>query len=338
MPIVVLDAAAVAAALPMAECIPLMRQALLALSTGQVHQPLRTVVRPPAAAGLMALMPSYLAADAAPGADPALAEAAFGVKAVCVFPANPRHGRDAHQGVVVLVDPATGEPQAVLDASAVTRIRTAAASAVATDVLARPDAHVLALVGAGTQARAHLEAILAVRPVSQVRIAARTLGSARALAAEAAARFDVEVTACADVAEAVRGADVVVTATTAREPVVTRADVAPGTHVNAVGSSIPTTRELDGALMAAALVYTDARASLLAESGDFLLARAEGAIGTDHLRGEIGEVLAGRVPGRRGSDDITVFTSLGVSIEDVVAGRHALRTALARGIARPVPF
>jgi len=307
--------------LPMASCIEVVRQSLVALASGQVHQPLRTVVRPPQSAGLMALMPAHMSGP----------EPIFGFKAVSVFPDNPLLGKDAHQGVVLLVDPHTGEPSALVNASAITMIRTAAASAVATDLLALPEAEELAVIGSGVQARAHILAMQCVRPIRRVRVVSRSAEHAHRLVAELTGQVKAELVVAASIEEALSGAEIVVTATNATAPLVSRQWLAGGGHVNAIGSSIPTTRELDSATMAAGLLYTDRRESLLNESGDYLLAAAEGAIGPDNVRGELGELLIGTAPGRTSPSDITIFKSLGLSIEDLAAASYAVGQALESG-------
>ena len=305
----------VARLLPMDECVEVMAEALEALERGEMHQPLRFVVRPPDAAGLLGLMPAHRSG----------ASAAFGLKAVCVMPGNPARGLDAHQGVVILSDGETGEVRAVVNASAITAIRTAAVSAVATRLLARDGARELAVLGAGVQARSHLAAMAVARDFEVARIWSRTPEHAQALAAEAGAPFPIEVSASAE--EAVRNADVVCTTTSAPEPILRREWLRAGAHVNAVGSSIPTTRELDTATMAAASLFVDRRESTVNEAGDFLFPQQEGAIGPEHIRAELGELLAGRAEGRTSDDELTVFKSLGLAVEDLAAAEHVYRRA-----------
>jgi ornithine cyclodeaminase/alanine dehydrogenase-like protein (mu-crystallin family) len=316
------------------ECAEAMRGALIALARGQVHQPLRTVISAPGADGLMALMPAYR--HAGPGTDDG--EAAFGLKAICIFPANPAAGLDAHQGAVLLSSARTGEPLAVLNASAVTEIRTAAMSVVATELLARADATELAIIGTGVQARAHLLAIAGARPLTAIRVAGRDAAKTRRFAESMAGQAATPVTACGSVAEAVAGAGIVVTVTSSAEPVLRRDWLAPGTHVNAVGACFPRARELDTETVAAAALFADSRESVTSEAGDFLLARAEGAIGPDHVRAEIGELLTGTAPGRAGDDEITVFESLGLAVEDLAASTLAYRKAAALGVGARVEF
>lgn len=330
MKLLVLGAGDVHRLLAYDECADAMRDALAALARGQVHQPLRTIIRPPGAAGMMALMPAYLT-EPQP-------QAAYGLKVICIFPGNPAAGLDSHQGVVLLSSAQTGEPLAMLNASAVTEIRTAAVSAVATELLARADATELAIIGTGVQARAHLLAIAAARPLTGIRIAGRDRAKALRFAEGMRERAAAPVTACASAADAVAGAGIVVTATSSAEPVLRRDWLAPGAHVNAVGACVPQARELDTETMAAAAVFTDSRESAASEAGDYVLARAAGAIGPDHIRAEIGEVLAGAAPGRADEAEITVFESLGLAVEDLAAAALAYRKAAELGTGSWVEF
>jgi ornithine cyclodeaminase/alanine dehydrogenase-like protein (mu-crystallin family) len=316
--LLVLSAGAVHELLGYAQCTQAMRDVLAARARGEVFQPLRSVLRPAGAAGLMALMPSYQSGPAA----------GYGLKAICITPGNPAVGLDSHQGIVLLSSPETGEPLALLNASAVTEIRTAAVSAVATSLLARPDADVLAIIGTGVQAKAHLHAIGAIRPLTQVRVAGSTPAKAPKFVA-AIGPAPAPVIACDSVRDAVSGAGIVVTATSSAEPVLHRGWLAPGTHINAVGACLPHTRELDTATIAAAALFADSRDSVLAESGDYLIPAAEGAVGPDHIRAEIGDLLAGLAPGlgRRDPGEITVFESLGLAVEDLAAAAVAYQAA-----------
>ena len=306
--------------LPMGECIELMEAALSDLARGRAWQPLRFVIRPPEEPTLLGLMPAHRSEP----------QPAYGLKAICIFPENPARGLDAHQGGVFLFDGETGEPRALLDGSAVTAVRTAAVSAVATRALAREDAKELAILGAGVQARSHLEALPHVRSFERARIWSRTPDHAREVATEV--RLEVEVAESAEAA--VNGADVIVTATTSHEPVLERAWLATGAHVNAVGSSIPTARELDDKTMAEAALFCDARESLVNEAGDYLLA----GLGEESIRAELGEVLAGSAEGRRDPEELTVFKSLGLGVEDLAAAEHVYERARAEGVGSAVPF
>jgi ornithine cyclodeaminase len=319
----------VLAALSPEDCAEAMATVLAEHARGGTYLPLRSVMVPPGAPGFLGLMPGWRAGDQN-GA------AAFALKAVCIMPGNPARGLDAHQGLVTLFDGETGVPTAILDASAVTAIRTAAVTAVATGLLARPDARTLAILGAGVQARSHLRALAGVRGFEQVRVYAPTAAHARAVVEEAGpGGGDLSVAASAE--EAVRGADVVVAVTNSREPVLQHAWLRPGAHVNAVGASTLQTRELDSATVAASALFCDSRESLRHEAGEFARAVAEGAIpGEEHIRAELGEVLAGMAPGRRDDGELTLFRSLGVAIEDLAAAERAVATAREHGIGTEV--
>jgi ornithine cyclodeaminase len=313
--------------LPMDECIAVMGEALAALARGEMFQPLRSLAKPPDAAGLMGLMPAYRGGD----------RPTFALKAINVIPDNPRlRGLDAHQGAVLVSSGETGELEAIVNASAITEIRTAAVSGVATRALARKDAGVLAVLGAGVQARSHLHAMAAAWPFVHARIWSRDAEQARRLADDVSLPFPLAVVSSAE--DAVRDADVVVTATASPEPVVRRDWVAPGTHVNAVGACFPHTRELDGATVAASTLIVDRRESAEKEAGDYLLALEEGAIGRDHIRAELGEVLTGDYPGRTSDGEITLFKSLGIAIEDLAAADHVVRKAREQGVGVEVSF
>jgi len=310
----------VARLLTMEASIPAMRDALTALSRGDVVMPLRSLVRLPDRSGLLGLMPGYLGEPRS-----------FGLKVVTVMPGNHGTAYDSHQGVVMLFGIEHGEPLAILDASAITAIRTAAASAAATDALAREDAGDLALIGSGTQAKTHLAAMRAVRPLRRVRLWSRNRANAERFArAEAgSAGVPIEVVGTAD--EAVRGADLVCTTTASKEPVVRGAWLSPGVHVNAVGSCFPTSRELDTDAVRRARLYTDCRESCVNEAGEFLIPRGEGAITDAHLLGELGEVLLGKLEGRASRDDVTLYESLGVAVEDLAAAHVIHRRAMETG-------
>lgn len=296
--------------LTMPACIAAMEEALVALARGDVHNPLRSLVRADGAKGFMGLMPAYRG-----GANPAWA-----LKEICLFPGNPARGLDTHLGAVLLHSGETGELMGVFNASAITAIRTAAVSAVATKLLARVDAHTLAIVGAGVQAHSHLRAIPLVRDIQEVRVYSRTRTKAEAFAPTCTIVDTAE--------EAVRGADIIVTATSSREPVVERDWIKPGAHINAVGSSVAHTRELDSATVAAASLFVDRRESTVNESGDYLMALKEGAIsGPEHIRAELGEILTGRALGRTSGREITLFKSLGIAIEDLAAAQFLYNAA-----------
>jgi ornithine cyclodeaminase len=319
MSLLVLSANDVYEALRPAECVQAMRSALAALAAGEAQQPLRTVMQPSGAAGLVALMPSFSP----------LPRPRYGLKALCITPSNPAAGLDAHQGVVLLSAGETGEPLALLNASAVTEIRTAAVSVLATELLALTDAHVLAVVGTGVQARAHIRAFDDARELSAIRVAGRDSAKAERLAAELPTR--APITACAGVEEAVAGADIIVTATSSAVPVLRREWIKSGAHINAVGACLPDTRELDSATVADGALFADRRDSVLAESGDYVLAAADGVVGPDHIRAELGELLLGAGSGRRDAEEITIFESLGLAVEDLAAAESAYQASIAAG-------
>ena len=302
MKLLVLSEHDVTELLTMAECISVMEDALAALARGEVHNPLRQKVHAADAPGLLGLMPAWRGGE----------HPYYALKEVCVFPQNPKRGLDTHVGAVILHSGETGEPLLVANASAITAIRTAAVSAVATKLLARKDAAVLAILGTGVQAKSHREAIPLVRPIREVRMCGRE-GNAE---------------------ETVRGADIVVTATNSKEPVLRREWLSPGVHINAVGSSIAAARELDSATVAAASLFVDRRESTVNESGDYLFAVVEKAIpGPGHIKAELGEILTGAASGRKSVDEITLFKSLGLAIEDLAAAAFLYEKAgrLGRG-------
>jgi len=328
MKILVLDNRQIRELLPMTECIELMADALSALARGEVFQPLRTIVRPPDARGLLGLMPAYRAGE----------QGAFGLKAICVFPGNPAIGKDAHQGAVMLFSRETGELLALMNASEITAIRTAAVSAVATRLLAREDAEQLGVIGAGVQARTHLAALAAVRPIKRVKVACRNIKHAEELAREMRQQLSFSIEPVRTNEEAVRGADLIVTATSSLEPVINKDWISPGAHVNAIGTHSPNSREIDSATMAAARIFVDRRESALNESGDYLLAAKEGLVNAESIVGEIGELLIGTKTGRTSPNEITVFKSLGLAIEDVVSADYLYKKAVAQSAGTWVDF
>src|SRR5689334_2247689 len=326
--LLILDSEQIARLLPMPECIELMSDALAALARGEVFQPLRTIVRPPDARGLLGLMPAYRHGD----------HGAFGLKAICVFPGNPAIGKDAHQGMVILFSQETGEPLALMNASEITAIRTAAVSAVATRLLAREDAEQLGIIGAGVQARTHLVALACVRQIKRARIACRNREHTEQLVREMREKVTFAIEAVSSNEEAVRDADIVVLATSAQEPVIKRKWLADGAHVNGIGTHSPHSREIDSATMAAARIFTDRRESLLNEAGDYVLAAQEGAVTPENVVAEIGELVIGTKQGRTSASEITLFKSLGLAIEDVVSAEYLFRKASAENVGTWVNF
>ena len=329
MEVLVLNGEEVTRLLPMSECIQVMRDALTALARGEALVPLRMIMRVPGASGFVGLMPGYIA----PGER---RDGALGLKAVLVFPANAERGIETHQGAVLLFEADTGRLSAMMDGAAITAIRTAAVSGVATDLLARPDSVELAILGAGVQARTHIDAIAAVRPLRRVRIWSRNPDRAAALALEQRSRFNFPIEAEAMADAAVRGADIVATVTASAEPILQRGWLKEGVHINAVGSSIPTSREIDTPTMAAARLFVDRRESALAEAGDLLIPMLEGAVKDDHVQAELGDVLIGKNPGRRSPRELTLFKSLGLAVEDVASAAYIVRRARETGTGQTV--
>jgi ornithine cyclodeaminase/alanine dehydrogenase-like protein (mu-crystallin family) len=303
MKLLILNHHDVTSMLTMRECIGVMEEALADLARGKVANPLRSLMRVEGAPGFLGLMPAY--------------RGDFGLKEVCVFPGNPAKGLDTHLGLVILHDGETGAPKAIMDASAITAIRTAAVSAVATKLLAREDSKVLAIIGSGVQGQSHLEAIPLVRNIREIRIFSRTKQqNARSIE------------------EAVKGADIIVTATSAKEPILKREWISPGSHINAVGSSIKSTRELDSETVKAASLFVDRRESTLSESGDYLLS----GVGPDHIRAEIGEILIGKAKGRASKEEVTLFKSLGLAVEDLASAQYLFAKAERDGSGTWVEF
>jgi len=292
--------------LPMDACIDVMRKTLTSLAQGDGHQPLRSVVMVPGLPGFLGLMPGYSGGE----------HAALGMKFLGIFPGNPKQGKDAHQGVVMLLDPGTGEPRAILDASAITAMRTAAVSAVATDALARPEARVLAVFGTGGQGRAHARALALVRPLNEIRLVGRN----------------------EDARSALDGADIVVTATNSPTPVLRLEWLSPGTHINAVGSSVPRDRELDAETIAASRFFVDRRESTVNESGDWLMAARDAGLDETHIVAELGDVLTGASAGRSSPGELTVFKSLGLAVEDLAAAAYVCEAAQTSGLGTRVRF
>lgn len=320
-PTILLSDRDVRALLPMRECIEVMRAALRSVADGAAILPLRTVIRLPESPNAFATMPAVLGDD----------RPVLGAKIITVFPGNDRTPYDSHIGVVLLFDSAHGALLAIADASSITAIRTSAVSGLATDLLARDDASELAILGAGVLAMPHLEAVRSVRPIGRVRVWSRSGTRATEFAERARAATGLDVTACPSVEQAVSGADVVCTITASRTPVLEGRWLSPGVHVNAVGASLASARELDSDAVAAARLFVDRRESALAEAGDYLIPLAEGRISASHILGELGELAAGSVAGRTGRDEITLFKSLGLAVEDVAALRHIHDKARASG-------
>lgn len=324
----VLDQATVRRLLPIDACIEVMRSTLTALARGEAVLPLRTVIRIPDTANAFAVMPAYVGEP----------QPVIGAKVITVFPGNHTTSFDAHQGAVLLFDSSTGALAAIVDATAITTVRTAAVSAVATQLLARPGASRLAILGAGVQARAHIEAMRGVRPIASVSIWSRNAERARRLADATKRELGIDASATATAADAVHDADVVCTTTSATSPVLHGDWLAPGTHVNAIGACTPNARELDSAAVVRSRLYVDRRESALREPGDILAPLGSGEITPAHLLGELGELLLGQVGGRRNATEITLFKSLGLAVEDLAAAAHVVDRVRSSGGAIDLPL
>lgn len=305
-------------------CITAVRSAMARFSGDGRPQPLRTVAEI-APAAFLGLMPGWLGEPDG-----------FGAKVISVFPDPQRPGRSFHRGIVVLFDRVSGKVECIADAGEVTEIRTAAASAVATDALARADARRLALYGCGAQAASHLHALVRVRQLEQVLVWGRSFERASRFADRMGREVSVPVRAVADAHEAAVAADIICTVTGSPAPVLLGGWVQPGTHVNAVGSSQPGPAEIDEALVVSSRYVVDSRRSALAAASEFLLAKKAGLVGDDHIVAEIGEILLGRVPGRKSKEDITVYKSLGHIVQDLAAVQYLHARAMSGGDRRPV--
>ena len=317
----------VAALLPMPEAIEVVARAMKGVSDRSAELPLRSVV-PVGGDNRMGVMPGAIA-------DPAC----FGVKLVSLFPDNPARGLSSHRGAIVLFEAETGGAVAMMDASLLTAIRTAAASAVATRALARAEAANLALIGYGEQAEHHLHAMMAVRPITRVAVAGRSAEKAAEFAERAAADYpDAAFTSGTDLRAAVEGADIVCTVTAAQTPIVSGDWVQPGAHVNVVGSSIPSMREVDDRMVERGAIWVDYLPSTLAQAGEIVEMIAAGRFSEDDIKGEIGALLSGDIPGRSDAGQITVYRSLGVAAQDLAAAHHVLDRARAEGRGQPVTF
>ncbi len=304
--------------LSLTDCIEAVDTAFRALAEGKAVNPLRSSLRLEGGRRILGMMPGAVE-------DPPV----LGAKIITVFPGNHGTELDAHQGVVLLFDPERGPPLAILEASTLTAIRTAAASAVATRALAREDAQILAIIGSGVQARSHFEAMLAVRPIEEVRVFSPTEAHRGEFARRESERTGVRVEAVSSARAAVEGAEIICTVTSSSVPVLEGAWLSPGAHLNSVGASVPSARELDDETVARARLFVDSRESALHEAGDLLMPMEAGLVGADHIQGEIGEVLTGKVPGRCSAEEITWFESLGLAVEDLLPARLVFERARA---------
>ncbi|MDH5507407.1 MAG: ornithine cyclodeaminase family protein [Anaerolineae bacterium] len=311
--------------LPMAACIEVMERVFASLERGAAINPLRQTMWLPEKDGLLGMMPAYLGSSQV-----------MGVKVISVFPGNHSTEFDSHQGAVLLFDAQHGGMLAIINASAITAVRTAAVSALATRLLARPEAGDLAILGAGVQAHTHLEAMQLVRDIRRVRVWNRTRARAEGLAQDAGERHGVEVEVMESAQEAVEGAEIVCTTTASSEPVLLGEWLAPGVHINAVGSSVPFARELDTEAVVRSRLYVDKREAALNEAGEYIFAKRDQAVTASHIQGELGEVLLGEAPGRQSEQDITVFKSLGLAIEDLACADYIYKEAIEAGLGMAV--
>lgn len=303
--------------------IPLMREAMMALSTGRTRQLLRQLL--PIEGGVLAVMPGAT-------------QQTVGAKLITVLPGNFDRGLPSHQGGVLLFDLDTGAPVALIHAGEITAIRTAAASAAATDALARPDAARLAILGYGEQAHTHAHAVAHVRKLAGVTVWGRSAERARAFADSLAPELGVPVAVAASVEAAVEGADVICAVTAAREPILRGEAVPPGAHVNLAGASGLGPREADDALIVRGRIFADHREGVLRQSGEVAHAIEAGLIGEDHVLGEIGEVMAGTKAGRLSDADVTIYKSLGAIVQDLASGWFIYRRAVEEGLGTDAAF
>jgi alanine dehydrogenase len=311
--------------LPMDKAIQIVADAFRALASGEAVNPLRQVMPLPRGLGVQVTMPAYLGYLGRTG-----------LKAITVFPGNEGTAYDSHQGAVLLFGTRHGELKAVVDASAITAIRTAAASGVATQLLARPDAESLAILGSGVQAASHLEAMVLARKIERVRVWSRTPAHAQAFASASAEKYGIQVEPAITARQAVQDTDLVCTTTASPTPVLMGDWLRPGMHINAVGSSVPFTRELDTDAVVRSRLYVDRRESTTNEAGDFLMPKDEGVIDDTHIQAEIGEVLLGQNPGRQSAEEITLFKSLGLAIQDLATASYVYHEAKELGLGTEV--
>ncbi len=314
-------------ALPMTDAIEAMRIAFFQLASGAVEMPIRSHINVPEHDGTALFMPSY-----------ARSFTNFGVKIVNVFGANPHRGLPSIQALMCLFDSATGTPRAILDGTSLTALRTGAASGLATDLLARPNASTVAILGAGVQGRTQLAAVLAVRPIESVRVYDPLPTAAQAFATEMHARLDIDIPVVSTPRAAVIEADIICAATVSPTPVFDDADISAGTHINAVGSYQPHVQEIPAETLRRAMIVVDQRESALAETGDLIIPLTQGLIAETDIHAELGEILIGDVVGRTNDTCVTLFKSVGLAIQDLAAAACALERAEAQGLGVTVPI
>lgn len=303
-------------------CMDAIRECLKAVSGERAIQPMRQMFRLPNVQGVLGWMPGCI--------DSAEEQTALGFKLMSVVPVSEQ--RTVHNGIVVLFDELSGQVVAIVEAGSLTSIRTPAASAVATDLLARADSSRLAILGAGHQAGGHLQAITRVRDIDDIRVWSPNSGSAEAFAAEVISRYGVKTTACSTVEETVSDADIICTATSAADPILKYEWIAPGAHINAIGSSVPMTAEIDNETVARTSFFVDHKETVKVQGGEFLRALEAGVIDDNHIRAEIGEILLGRHPGRSSENEITLYKSVGIVAYDLAAAQAVYQAAKDSGL------
>ncbi len=324
---IVLSAKDVAALLPMNQAIELVEKAMVQASAGEANLPLRSAMDV-GAPNLFGIMPGALNEPSC-----------YGIKLISLYPGNPAKGYSSHLGMMVLFESEFGTPVAIIDAGVLTAVRTSAASVVATRLLARKEARSLAVIGTGEQARHHIEAMLEVRDIKEIRIAGRTPKRAQAFVESIANDYpNCAISASKDVETAAAGADIICTVTSSRKTVLEGAWVGAGCHVNAVGASIPSMREIDEELIVKSSLWVDYRPSAMAQAGDIIAAIDNGRIKEDHIIGEIGEVLSGSAHGRQSGNEITLYRSLGIAAQDLICAHHVMREAKVKGRGTEVEF
>jgi ornithine cyclodeaminase len=327
MKTLIVDHNQVSKLLPMAECVTVMEETFKTLARGDAIQPLRQAVWLPEKRAALGLMPSYLGSPRS-----------IGAKVVTFFPENRKTRFESHQGAVLLFDCENGQLLAMVDASSVTAIRTGAVSAAATKALARSDTPNLAILGSGAQASIHLEAMSAIRRLETVRVWSRSLDHAKRFAERETLLRGIPVEAVNRVEEAVADCQIICTTTASTSPILLGKWLKQGVHVNAIGASTPPFRELASDAVAKGRLFVDRRESIINEAEDFRIPRKEGLIGDDHIIGELGEVLLGKVAGRTSDNDVTIFKSVGLSTEDLAAAQYIYGKASATGVGSLLEF
>ncbi|HEY4337536.1 MAG TPA: ornithine cyclodeaminase family protein [Puia sp.] len=313
-----IDKPAIATLLPMSEAIPLMETMFRDLAAGRILQPLRSLMWLPDKKGLLGMMPAYTGTPDANAPETNAPASFLAIKLITIFPTNAAANHPSHQGIIVLFNGDNGAPLMLFDAEEITAIRTAAASAVATNRLATKEASTLAILGTGEQAARHIESISLVRTIKEIRLWGRNKHKAEQLAESKGIKITITDTP----QQAVKDADIICTLTAATQPILKGEWIKPGAHLNVVGSCTPNAREVDTEAVVKSKIFTDKYESLFNEAGDFLIPKKEGRITEAAVQGEIGEVLTAAKPSRQHPTDITLFKSLGIAAEDLYSAHH----------------